>query len=69
MILVFSGSLCCAKTLASGTAKGAASYDRFQQRFASVRAARDGEIRIAKMISSEIKTRLAAALSASDAKL
>lgn len=57
------------KTIASGTAKNSASYDRFQQRFASIRAARDAEIRIAKEIADQIKTRLAAALSARDAKL
>ncbi|MGO4706582.1 LPS assembly lipoprotein LptE [Microvirga sp. 2MCAF38] len=56
------------KILASGTARGSASYDRFQQRFASVRAARDAQIRIAKMISEEIKTRLAVAISDDDAK-
>jgi LPS-assembly lipoprotein len=48
-----------------GTATGTTSYDRFPQRFANVRAARDAEIRLAKLLAEQVKTRLAATLSAS----
>ncbi|WP_293865299.1 LPS assembly lipoprotein LptE [uncultured Alsobacter sp.] len=44
----------------AGTATMTASYDRGPQRFASVRAARDAEIRIAKTLADQIRTRLAA---------
>jgi LPS-assembly lipoprotein len=47
-----------------GTATNSASYDRFQQRFATVRAARDAEVRLAKVLTEQVKTRLAATLSA-----
>lgn len=50
------------KTLTEGKATGSASYDRFVQRFASVRAARDAEIRLAKVLAEQIRTRLSAAL-------
>ena len=50
------------RTLASGTASASASYERFIQRFANVRAARDAEMRVAKLLSEQIKTRLAGAL-------
>ncbi|HEY7383550.1 MAG TPA: LPS assembly lipoprotein LptE [Beijerinckiaceae bacterium] len=53
------------RVITSGTATSSASYDRHAQRFASVRAARDAEIRIAKLLSEQIRTRLAAALAAS----
>lgn len=46
----------------TGTAVGSASYDRFPQRFASVRAARDAEIRVAKLLADQIRTRVAAHL-------
>jgi LPS-assembly lipoprotein len=39
-----------------------ASYDRTSQRFANIRAARDAEIRDAKVLADQIKTRLAVAL-------
>ena len=45
-----------------GTANAAAAYDRSLQRYADMRAARDAEIRLARALSSEISTRLAAAL-------
>ena len=45
-----------------GTAFAAASYDRTSQRFANIRAARDAEIRDAKTLADEIRTRLAIAL-------
>jgi LPS-assembly lipoprotein len=46
----------------SGTATGYATYDRSPQRFATVRAARDADIRLAKSLSEQVRTRLAAAL-------
>ena len=50
------------RQVARGTAVGQASYDRSPQRFATVRAARDAEIRVAKVLSEQIKTRLSIAL-------
>ena len=50
------------RVITSGKASATASYDRHAQRFASVRASRDAEIRVAKLLSEQIKTRLAAAL-------
>lgn len=50
--------------ITQGTATNSASYDRYQQRFATVRAARDAEIRVAKALADQVKTRLAATLSA-----
>jgi LPS-assembly lipoprotein len=49
-------------TLETGTATVIISYDRSQQRFASVRAARDAEIQGAKQMAEQIKTRVAAYL-------
>lgn len=46
----------------SGTAQDSASYDRSSQRFANIRAARDTEIRIAKLLADQIRTRVAAGL-------
>ena len=48
------------KVVIAGKAYGSASYDRNSQRFASLRAARDAEIRIAKTIADQMRTRLAA---------
>ena len=48
------------RELASGTARGTATYTRDQQRFASVRAARDAEIRAAQLVADDIKQRFAA---------
>jgi LPS-assembly lipoprotein len=48
--------------ITSGTATGYATYDRSAQRFATVRAARDADIRLAKALSEQMRTRLAAAL-------
>ena len=45
-----------------GVATASASYDRSQQRFANVRAARDAEIRAAGVIADQIRTRLGIAL-------
>jgi LPS-assembly lipoprotein len=42
-----------------GTAFNIASYDRFSNRFSNVRAARDAEIRDAKVIAEAIRTRIA----------
>ena len=50
------------RQLATGVATASASYERFIQRFANVRAARDAEIRVAKLLSEQIKTRLAGTL-------
>jgi len=47
----------------SGVAFATASYDRTSQRFANLRAARDAEIRTAKSLADQIRTRLAADLS------
>ncbi len=51
------------EAIAQGVAFSAASYDRTNQRFANIRAARDAEIRDAKALAEQIKTRLASALS------
>ena len=48
--------------IASGVAQSNASYDRSSQRFANIRAARDAEIRLAKALADQIRTRVAAAL-------
>lgn len=48
------------KLIASGQVTSAAPYDRSSQRFANLRAARDGEIRVAKSLAQDIKNRIAA---------
>jgi len=48
--------------ITSGVAFTFASYDRSSQRFANIRAARDAEIRDAKVLADQIKTRIALAL-------
>jgi len=50
------------RSLAQGVATASASYERQIQRFASVRAARDAEMRVAKLLSEQIRTRLSGAL-------
>lgn len=50
--------------IVTGTVTSAASYNRSEQRYANIRAARDAEIRDAKTIADEITQRVAAALSA-----
>lgn len=50
------------RSVAEGTAQSTASYDRTSQRFASVRAARDAEIRLARVLADQIRTRLATAM-------
>ncbi len=48
--------------VASGTARSTADYNRGSNRYANIRAARDAEIRDAKVIADQIRTRLAAEL-------
>eukprot|EP01037_Dinobryon_pediforme_P010071 gene10071-biopygen6138 len=48
------------KEVTSGDVSAAAPYDRSSQRFANIRAARDGEIRVAQSLARDIKVRLAA---------
>jgi len=50
------------KEITKGTASANASYDRSQQRFANVRAARDAEIRAATVLADQIRTRVGIAL-------
>lgn len=50
------------RVVADGAATDTASYDRYQQRFATVRAARDAEIRLARVLAEQVRTRLAASL-------
>ena len=45
-----------------GTVTSAATYDRSEQRFANIRAARDAEIRDAKTIADQITVRVSSAL-------
>jgi LPS-assembly lipoprotein len=48
----------------TGVANANATYDRSQQRYNDLRAARDAEIRMARSLSEEISLRLAAQLAA-----
>jgi LPS-assembly lipoprotein len=48
--------------IASGRVVGSASYERSPQRFAVVRAQRDAEIRLAKLLSEQIRNKLALSL-------
>jgi LPS-assembly lipoprotein len=50
------------KEITKGTANATASYDRSEQRFANVRAARDAEIRAATVLADQIRTRIGIAL-------
>ncbi|NEU10745.1 hypothetical protein G3T14_01190 [Methylobacterium sp. BTF04] len=50
------------KIISEGVATSTATYDRSVQRFASLRAARDAEIRLAKTLAEQIKTRIASVL-------
>jgi LPS-assembly lipoprotein len=52
------------KEVLKGTATEAAAYDRTAQRYADLRAARDAEIRLARVLSQTISLRLATALAA-----
>ncbi len=49
-------------SVAKGVVTARASYDRSAQRFSSIRAARDAQIRAAKTLSGQIRTLLAARL-------
>ena len=48
------------KHVMAGTARANATYQRDQQRFSSVRAARDADIRVAQLLAEDIKQRIAA---------
>ncbi len=50
------------KPFAKGTVTSAATYNRSEQRFANIRAARDAEIRDAKTLADQIAVRVAADL-------
>lgn len=50
------------RPLAVGTAVSTTSYDRTAQRFANLRAARDAEIKSAKALADQIRTRLSSDL-------
>ena len=51
-----------ARVINEGVATSTATYDRSIQRFASLRAARDAEIRLAKVLADQIKTRIASVM-------
>lgn len=55
-------SLADEREVTSGVAFGVASYDRFSNRLSNVRAARDSEIRDARVIADQIRTRVATVL-------
>jgi LPS-assembly lipoprotein len=48
--------------ITQGTATSSASFDRFPQRFANIRAARDAEIRLSKDLVDQVRTKLSAVL-------
>jgi LPS-assembly lipoprotein len=48
--------------ITQGTATSTTSFDRFPQRFANIRASRDAEIRLAKTLAEQVRTRLSATL-------
>jgi LPS-assembly lipoprotein len=50
------------REITKGVASGVASYDRFSNRLSNVRAARDAEIRDAKVLADNIRTRVSMAL-------
>jgi len=52
------------RVVTEGVATSTAIYDRSVQRFSSLRAARDAEIRLAKVLANQIRTRIASALTA-----
>jgi hypothetical protein len=55
-----------AKEVTSGTLMQIASYDRFSNRLSNVRAARDSEIRDAKTIADEIRSKISMTLAFRD---
>lgn len=52
------------RVITSGSATGSTTYDRTAQRFGNVRAARDAEMRLGKVLAEQIRNRIAAAMSA-----
>jgi LPS-assembly lipoprotein len=50
------------RIVTDGVASSIASYDRFSNRLSNVRAARDAEIRDAKVLAENIRTRISTAL-------
>jgi LPS-assembly lipoprotein len=50
------------RVIARGVASSVASYDRFSNRLSNVRAARDAEIRDAKVLADNIRTQISTAL-------
>lgn len=46
------------KVVASGTAQATVSFDRDSQRYATLRAQRDAEIRAAKVLAEQIRTKI-----------
>ncbi|MBM6593927.1 LPS assembly lipoprotein LptE [Microvirga pudoricolor] len=50
------------RAITTGTAYSNATYDRFEQRFASIRANRDAQIRVSKDLADQVRTQIAAAL-------
>ncbi|MET0429306.1 MAG: LPS assembly lipoprotein LptE [Microvirga sp.] len=50
------------QTVTTGTVYSDATYDRFEQRFASIRANRDAQIRVARDLAGQVRTNIAAAL-------
>jgi LPS-assembly lipoprotein len=50
------------QTITTGTATANATYDRFEQRFASIRANRDAQIRVSKDLADQVRTQIAAVL-------
>ncbi len=56
-------SLDGSQVITTGKVQASASYDRQVQRFASVRAARDAEIRLARVLADQLRTRIAVAMS------
>jgi LPS-assembly lipoprotein len=53
-----------AAIVTTGSVTGSSSYERSDQRYATVRAARTAEERAARVVSDQIRTRLAAVLAA-----
>jgi LPS-assembly lipoprotein len=50
------------EVLDSGSVQGAVTYENTVQRFAAVRAAREAQIRLAKLLADELRTQVAVAL-------
>lgn len=52
------------RVITAGKAISSVTYDRVAQRFATIRAARDAEMRLAKLLAEQIKHRVAVAMRA-----